>query len=305
MATLKNITTTTTGSDRLPSGTTAERPASPQIGMMRFNTSVNEVEYYNGTSWINPNTGAIAGLGQTSATAANSAEEILRAYPASTDGVYWINLPTDGARQTFCLMDRRFDGGGWMMAMKATTGTTFPYSSNLWTTANTLNETTQLNRNNADAKFHVMNRFAAKDIMAVWPDIGQGGSIRGVGAWTWLERNFYGDRITLISFFSTVDRWFVEDAKQFSGWQAGVFSSQVAVRYYGFNYIAPGRAARWGFGWNENSPLELWPLGQNTSDDVTGGVGLQTSSWSAGDLIGCCQDTTGINRQARVEIYVR
>jgi len=305
MAILKNITTTSVNSDKLPAGTTAERPASPLTGMMRFNTSFNEVEFYNGTLWINPNTGVLAGLGQTSATAANSAEEILRAYPNSADGVYWINLPTDGPRETYCLMDRRFDDGGWMMAMKATTGTTFGYNANFWTTVNTLNEATQLNRNNADAKFHVMNRFPAKDIMAVWPDIGQGGSIRGVGNWTWLENNFYNERITLISFFSTVDRWFLEDAKRFDGWQAGVFSSQVAVRYYGFNYAATNRAVRWGFGWNENAPLELWPLGQNTSDDVTGGIGILTNNWSAGDLISCCQDTTGINRQARVEIYVR
>jgi len=28
-------------------------------------------------------------------------------------------------------------------------------------------------------------------------------------------------------------------------------------------------------------------------------------SYSAGDKINCCNDTTGINRSARVEIYIR
>jgi hypothetical protein len=51
------------------------------------------------------------------------------------------------------------------------------------------------------------------------------------------------------------------------------------------------------------------PTGIEGSGDVGGGIGMNyrngTSLYSAGDYIGCCQDTTGINRQARVEIYVR
>jgi hypothetical protein len=40
-----------TGGLYLPSGTTAQRPASPATGQMRFNTTTNLVETYNGTSW--------------------------------------------------------------------------------------------------------------------------------------------------------------------------------------------------------------------------------------------------------------
>jgi hypothetical protein len=40
-----------TGGMFLPVGTTAQRPASPATGMMRFNTTTNLVETYNGTSW--------------------------------------------------------------------------------------------------------------------------------------------------------------------------------------------------------------------------------------------------------------
>jgi hypothetical protein len=43
------------------------------------------------------------------------------------------------------------------------------------------------------------------------------------------------------------------------------------------------------------------------SDDVSGGIGMDSryGNFSGGDLIGCCQDTTGINRSARVEVYIR
>ena len=40
-----------TGGLYLPSGTTAQRPASPATGQMRFNTTTSLVEVYNGTSW--------------------------------------------------------------------------------------------------------------------------------------------------------------------------------------------------------------------------------------------------------------
>ena len=36
----------------VPKGTTAQRPASPQTGMLRYNTSLGRMEYYNGTTWI-------------------------------------------------------------------------------------------------------------------------------------------------------------------------------------------------------------------------------------------------------------
>lgn len=44
-------TDATTGGMYLPTGTTAQRPASPATGMMRFNTTTSLVEVYNGTSW--------------------------------------------------------------------------------------------------------------------------------------------------------------------------------------------------------------------------------------------------------------
>lgn len=44
-------TDSTTGGMYLPVGTTAQRPAAPATGMMRYNTTTGLVETYNGTSW--------------------------------------------------------------------------------------------------------------------------------------------------------------------------------------------------------------------------------------------------------------
>jgi hypothetical protein len=259
------------------------------------------------------------------ANPAKSALEIKEEYPDIPDGAYWIDLPTVGPSNTFCIMNSAFNGGGWMMSMKATTGTTFNYSSNLWTTANTLNPT-QTNQNNGDAKFEVFNRFLAKDMMARWPDIGAGGGIPGVGNWVWLENNFIlGNRATQLAFHSSPSsfpRWnggtgnggsgnFISDALVTPNW-GSPWSTQVDIRFYGFNYSPFGSQqarCRWGFGWNENGE-GLFPSsggGAPGSNDVSGGIGMDGNygSLSAGDRINCCQNRTGINRSARVEVYVR
>lgn len=51
-----NLNFNGTGTVRLPNGTTAQRPGTPTAGMIRYNTSNNEFEGYNGTAW-----GAIGG----------------------------------------------------------------------------------------------------------------------------------------------------------------------------------------------------------------------------------------------------
>lgn len=40
-----------TGGMFLPVGTTAQRPATPAVGMLRYNTSISGIEVYNGTTW--------------------------------------------------------------------------------------------------------------------------------------------------------------------------------------------------------------------------------------------------------------
>ena len=51
MAQLRNTTISDTGSLNLPAGTTAQRPASPVAGQIRYNTTINDTEYYDGGAW--------------------------------------------------------------------------------------------------------------------------------------------------------------------------------------------------------------------------------------------------------------
>lgn len=67
MATLKNTTVNDTGNFTLPIGTTAQRPASPTVGMLRYNTTIGTLEQYNSTGWetIGGNIPVIAGISGT------------------------------------------------------------------------------------------------------------------------------------------------------------------------------------------------------------------------------------------------
>ena len=56
-----NIDTTSTGYIDLPAGTTAQRPGTPSSGMIRFNTTLGQVEAYNGTAWGSVGGGATGG----------------------------------------------------------------------------------------------------------------------------------------------------------------------------------------------------------------------------------------------------
>jgi len=51
MATLQNVTINDTGYAQLPTGSTAQRPASPVVGMIRFNTDTRVVECYTTAGW--------------------------------------------------------------------------------------------------------------------------------------------------------------------------------------------------------------------------------------------------------------
>ncbi len=247
------------------------------------------------------------GDGLTQATAGTSAFQIKQGYPNSQDGVYWINLPNVGPTQIYCIMNSAYDGGGWMLAMKATTGTTFNYDANYWFTNNTLNST-DISRNNGDGKYETMNTFQAKDMMAIWPDIqnigSESGSIDNLSNWTWLQNNFHGNgsRTSLIDKFSgsQLDYYSSTNGSMtFSGY-GSVFSSQGGYSFYGINYSnRPNAKVRWGFAWNNETD-------ENTND-VSGGIGMDAvyGNYSAGDRINCCEINSGINRSARVEVYIR
>ena len=81
-----NVTATGTGAFRLPNGTTAQRPGSPNGGMMRYNTTNAAMEYYGLSSWESP-------LISTTATGLGTAGRVFFAdangRAAANDVLYW------------------------------------------------------------------------------------------------------------------------------------------------------------------------------------------------------------------------
>jgi hypothetical protein len=223
----------------------------------------------------------------------------------TADGVYYINLPTVGVTPIYCALSNSFaGGGGWMLAMKATTGTTFSYASNYWTTTNTLNPT-QTNRDNGDAKFDVFNYYTASKFLAWFPQNSSGGTgpnnggmTSGAGnGWHWLVT---GQNSTALNRFQTGEQIVSNPRDSGSSWIGSGFSNQVGYQTWNFNYTGNASASvRWGFGWNNEN--------DQVTNDVSGGIGMSSgySSFSAGDKIGCCAGTTGFNTSCRVEIWVQ
>ena len=84
---------------KLPSGTTAQRPSSPSVGMIRFNTEELQVEVWNGSAWTQVIKASSGGNdGGTPASAASSVQELMDAGVAS-DGNYYLNL--DGTTRRY------------------------------------------------------------------------------------------------------------------------------------------------------------------------------------------------------------
>jgi hypothetical protein len=109
-----------TGALQFPSGTTAQRPISPVLGHIRFNTTIGGPEFWSGTNWV-----ALGGLdGSTEAKAAPSALYLRNIVGINTNGMYWIrNSAMAFAAQVYC--DFTYDSGGWMLlsyGFVATTG---------------------------------------------------------------------------------------------------------------------------------------------------------------------------------------
>ena len=263
------------------------------------------------------------GLGTNSSFPANHARLIKAiASTNNVDGQYYINV-NGTSTPTYCLMNSKWDGGGWMMLMKANTTTvvsstglpTFTYNSTLWTDTSTTLNTADTTRNVGDAKFNIMNYGMIKDVMASWPDVGYtGGSISQTETWTWLMNNYYssGTRCTAITGFSaanTRDTPSYSNPYSFPGFSTSIWSAQGgAYRQVFGSGLHLGNnggwtSIRWGFAWNNEADF--------TSNDVCGGIGMYfghpttSAYYSAGDKIGCCQSSTGLNRAMRVELYGR
>jgi hypothetical protein len=265
---------------------------------------------------------AFYGIGNYTSFPSPSARLLKAVYSTNVDKPYFINV-NGTATTTYCLMDSKWDGGGWMMMMKATRGTTFQYTSSYWTDSGTTLNPTDTTRTDADAKFAVMNSAPIKDVIALWPDVGStGGSISQTEAWSWLINDYFygGTRIPVITGLSSANSrdatthfLNTSEPSNFAGYSTSIWSAQVPTRrtilggstHLTNEFGAPNGRVRFGFVFNENQPNN-W-----TSMDVIGGIGLNldwgsfVANYSSGDAIFCCQSVTGLNRTMRVEMYGR
>jgi hypothetical protein len=225
--------------------------------------------------------------GLTSDQAATNAFALRQGYPGYGDGVYWINCG-GVPKQTYCLMDPKWDGGGWMLIMKAAQGSTFNWGSTHWTTTSTLNPT-DTTTTVADAKFDVFNSVPVNDVMAVWPasDVGAGntgGSLSVSDGWVWLVKNWYTSAITPLAGFQ-IDRPAIPpDIFNFSGFSktSPIWSYQSGTRAHvfgsGAHVTGPDTyITRWGYLWNNE-------VNTTSTQDAFAGIGLNNPSSSGGDF---------------------
>lgn len=85
------ITTTSTGAFGIPSGTTAQRPASPEDGYMRYNTTIGSVEIYYATysSWQTQLSGSIQATGGSVTTISDGLDNY-RVHTFTSSGTFTV-----------------------------------------------------------------------------------------------------------------------------------------------------------------------------------------------------------------------
>ena len=107
----------------LPVGTTAERPSSPSAGHMRYNTTLNYVEVYNGSAWYRASSGILGTVGTEGSPATSSSQ--LAGLPS---GLYWFQPSGQTKYQMY--VDNARNGGGWVMMAHVRTSTCQDHMTN-------------------------------------------------------------------------------------------------------------------------------------------------------------------------------
>jgi hypothetical protein len=156
-----------TGAIKIPVGDDEQRPSSPQIGMIRFSTEKQGIEYYNGNDWIG------YGLkdGSSSEKAAESCLDIKALTGTTSNDFYWVNI---NSTPTNIWCDMTNDGGGWMLAMRVHNNTSrWYYDDAYWTNTTLLNETRGFDYS-GHVKTKVYTNYPFSEVRLVAGDLSNG-----------------------------------------------------------------------------------------------------------------------------------
>lgn len=224
-------------------------------------------------------------IGSSSTCPAQSPQEIYNLYGTTTNGTYWLNV-NGTATQTYLILDRNYpDTGGWFLGMKGTkTSTAFNYSSDKWTSQNTLNPTSLSDDVSTDAKFNAYNYLPVVKIVGVFKDRdsyafnSSGSGVLGTnsfGGHTWKEDISSQSMFTrfttnsiLYSSTGTMTRYNLYRESNADNAKL-VFAYQFGYAKYGFAYSNGGATYRWGVAFNnENDDARI------DSSDAQAGFGL-------------------------------
>jgi hypothetical protein len=276
-------------------------------------------------------------------TGANNATAIQELMQSSgnipVNGVY--NIFCNGAdKPTYCIMNRDYDGGGWMLLMKMKHGDTFDFQSKHWTQATELNSADNNLLVRDDAKFPVFNHVGMKDIMVIFlTDNKIGGHLspsrqttEGARGWVWICNNWFNrgervnglvgfgvSRLAPISNAMDFDRQGIEErlwsSQQFNGQVNGrvVFGGHAAIQENGRGLASANDwgSVRFGMVFNENETNDF--MSTDAWCGIGGGGSDATATWnpqgpfgtfSAGDYFYCC-GSVGMHGKVKALVFGR
>ncbi len=206
----------------------------------------------------------------TESLPAASCKDILTTKGGS-NGIYTIQpAGVSNAFDVYC--DMTTDGGGWTLLMKSDGNTsTFQYSANYWTSANTLN-TNSPGILPGEAKYNSFNYLPITEIKATFPTLN-----------LFMKETVV--QTTALSLFQNTNSLATRAAawQKFQDW--GLNTSlpyQNGYKEYGFNLNCTSSArVRWGWMWNNEAIC--------SSNDVSSGIGMTSRfSTTMGGWSTCC-----------------
>ena len=212
---------------------------------------------------------------------------------------------------------------------------------NHWETNSVVRENDLDYNSGDDAKYDIFNYFKVSECLAIFDKRDTGNNTNNKYGWTWYEPKFYNNKLSLKDFFATSRAQFTyyssgdydfvagynankpiekqydpayitrirsNDKKSFEEYIINKFysnkiwSRQEEFKAFGFNIIpfAWEHKVRWGGTFNENGG------GIPDSNDVSGGIGLSTYKWNAGNSPTCCESAPGVQaRQMGFKWFIR